>query len=228
MASLQGATDSCGEQVRPGGAQQHGDHPANHESIPGYWDVCRGKAKVIQTDTHTWTHTMIGSIEAVWRSHSVKCQSLMKLLRAVKLQIKFKRLIENPILAECVRVRQPVRRTDWPPAALRVQSRSWLHIHSETWIDLYYHAPGPRPADWLWMCREARLSWSEGMGICLPLRLFKFPSAACNGSVLPFWAGLVTRLKEGRMVDVRDSTYTVGTDWGQSLCYEKYVILWGA
>lgn len=128
MASLQGATDSCGEQVRPGGAQQHGDHPANHESIPGYWDVCRGKAKVIQTDTHTWTHTMIGSIEAVWRSHSVKCQSLMKLLRAVKLQIKFKRLIENPILAECVRVRQPVRRTDWPPAALRVQSRSWLHI----------------------------------------------------------------------------------------------------
>lgn len=61
---------------------------------------------MIQTDTHTLgLITMIGSIEAVWRSHSVKCQSLMKLLRAVKLQIKFKRLIENPILAECVRVR---------------------------------------------------------------------------------------------------------------------------
>lgn len=29
------------------------------------------------------------------------------------------------------------------------------------------------------------------------------------------------------MEDVRDSTYTVGTDWGQSLCYEKYVILGG-
>lgn len=92
--------------------------------------------------THTFgLITMIGSIEAVWRSHSVKCQSLMKLLRAVKLQIKFKRLIKNPILAECVRVRQPVWRTDWPPAALRVQSRSWLHIHSESWIDLYYRTP---------------------------------------------------------------------------------------
>lgn len=164
MASLQGAIDSCGEQVRPGGAQQHGDHSANHEPIPGYWDVCRGKAKVIQTDTHTLgLITMIGSIEAVWRSHSVKCQSLMKLLRAVKLQIKFKRLIENPILAECVRVRQPVWRTDWPPAALRVQSRSWLHIHSETWIDLYYRAPGPRPADWLnvpW--GSAVMEWGNG------------------------------------------------------------------
>lgn len=43
---LQGAIDPCGEQVGPGGTQQHGDHPANHESIPGYRDLCRGKRSI--------------------------------------------------------------------------------------------------------------------------------------------------------------------------------------
>lgn len=55
MALLQGTIDPCGKQVGPGGTQQHGDHPANHESIPGYRDLCRGKRSI---HTHVYTNLL--------------------------------------------------------------------------------------------------------------------------------------------------------------------------
>ena len=48
---LQGAADPGGEQVGPGGAQQHGDHPAHHEPVLGHRNLRGGKAG---PEHHLW------------------------------------------------------------------------------------------------------------------------------------------------------------------------------
>lgn len=43
---VQGPSDSGGEQVRPGGTQQHGHHTAHHESAQRDRDLRRGERRI--------------------------------------------------------------------------------------------------------------------------------------------------------------------------------------